>query len=359
MANLMEFKNSLVEFKKKIDREIEVFLDAKIAQVSQSDKWVGEGMEYVKKFVLTGGKRIRPALVYWGYKAAGGKEEEKILKACVGIELVHIFLLIHDDIIDRSDRRHGIETVNIWAQRKGKGMFEGGDMRRFGYSMGTIFGDMVFAWANQAIIEAKLDAEKTLLALGYLQDVVSMTIVGESQDVVIEYKEKVSEEEILEMCKNKTAKYTFEGPLHFGAMLAGADKDLLGVFSGYGIPIGIAFQIQDDILGVFGSEEKLGKSTASDITEGKKTILTARVFSHGSIYAQERLLHLLGKKDITSEEINEFQQIVMDSGALKYAKNKAREYAEQGKKEIENASISQEAKDFLLGAADYIINREL
>ncbi|HAV11831.1 MAG TPA: hypothetical protein DCX32_04830 [Candidatus Moranbacteria bacterium] len=355
----MDFKSSLGNFKEKIDKEIEVFLDGKILEISKDDEWVAEGMKYVKDLVLAGGKRIRPALMYWGYKAAGGEDEEKIMKACVGIELVHIFLLIHDDIIDRSERRHGLETVNLWGERKGRKMFERGDIRRFGYSMATILGDCVYAWANQAILEAKLDPQNTLKAMSYLQDIVSLTVVGQSQDLVIEYKLEANEDEISQMYRNKTAKYTFEGPLHLGALLAGADKKVLKSFSSYGVPIGIAFQIQDDILGVFGSEEKLGKSTASDIMEGKKTILTAKVFSDGSIFQQERLQYLLGRKDINSEEINEFQEIVMDSGALKYAKQKAEKYAEQGKSEIEKAPIDEEARQFLIGAANYIINREI
>lgn len=355
----MDFKGTLSEFKKKVDREIEIFFDEKIKEISQKDAWATEGMEYVKKLALTGGKRLRPALMYWGYKACGGKEEEKIIKAAVGIELTHIFLLIHDDIIDRSDRRHGIETVNFWAERKGKEMFEAGDMRRFGYSIATILGDMTYNWAIQAIIEADLDAEKTLQVLRYLQSVVATTCIGESQDVVIEYKSNVKEEEIIQMLINKTAKYTFEGPLCLGAKLAAADNEILKSFSDYSIPVGIAFQIQDDILGVFGSEEKLGKSVASDIVEGKKTVLTAKVFSDGNIFQQERLRDLLGKKDIDSNGINEFQQIVMDSGALKYAKQTAKEYARKGIDVIDKSKIETEAKDFLKAMAEYIINREI
>ncbi|KKW06731.1 MAG: hypothetical protein UY41_C0016G0001, partial [Candidatus Moranbacteria bacterium GW2011_GWE1_49_15] len=232
----MDFKSSLANFKEKIDKEIEVFLDGKILEISKDDEWVAEGMKYVKDLVLAGGKRIRPALMYWGYKAADGEDEEKIMKACVGIELVHIFLLIHDDIIDRSERRHGLETVNLWGERKGRKMFERGDIRRFGYSMATIFGDMAYAWANQAILEAELDPKNTLKALSYLQDIVSLTVVGQSQDLVIEYKLEAKEDEISQMYRNKTAKYTFEGPLHLGALLAGADEKVLASFSGYGIP---------------------------------------------------------------------------------------------------------------------------
>jgi geranylgeranyl diphosphate synthase, type I len=355
----MDFKSSLAEFKEKIDKEIESFLDAKISNISQQDKWVAEGMKYIKDLMLFGGKRIRPALMYWGYKAVGGKDEKKILKACVGVELVHIFLLIHDDIIDRSDRRHGMETVNIWGERKGRKMFETGDIRRFGYSMATIFGDMTSAWANQAIMEAGFDPKSTISALNYLQEVISTTIVGQSQDITIEYKLEAKEGEILEMYKNKTARYTFEGPLCLGGILAGIKKDDLGFFSEFGIPVGTSFQIQDDILGIFGSEDKLGKSTASDITEGKKTILTAKVFADASILQQERLQYILGRQDISSEDIGEFQEIIMDSGSLKYARKKAEDLAAQGKQSIEKSKISQEAKDFLIGAADYIIKREI
>jgi len=355
----MDFKASLAEFKKKIDKEIEIFLDGKLAEISQKDEWTGKGMSYVKKLVLSGGKRIRPALMYWGYKAAGGTDDEKILKACVGIELVHIFLLIHDDIIDLSDRRHNLETVNFWAAKQGEKMFGSENARRFGDSMAIVFGDIAYNLGIQAITEAGLDAQKTLDALNYLQSVVTTTCVGEAQDVMIEYSSEANENEIVKMLINKTARYTFEGPLHLGAKLAGADDAVLKSFADYSVPVGIAFQIQDDILGIFGSEEKLGKSVASDITEGKKTVLTAKVFSDGNMFQKERLRDLLGKKDISGEEINEFQQIVMDIGALKYSKQAAKDYAEQGKRSLEKAPIGQEAKDFLQSMAEYIVNREV
>jgi len=355
----MDFRKFLMEFKKRVDVEIEIFFDEKIAEISKEDPWVTEGMRYVKKLVLQGGKRIRPALVYWGYKACGGLEEERILKVCVGIELVHIFLLIHDDIIDQSDRRHGIETVNFWSERQGQKKFIEKDLRRFGNSMAIVLGDITYAWANRAFIEAGFTPEQTLKVLELLQKIVSMTCIGESQDVVIEYETKATEMEILQMYHNKTAKYTFEGPLHLGAILAGAGNEKLTDFSDYGIPVGVAFQIQDDILGIFGSEDKLGKSTASDIIEGKKTILTARVFSNGNIFQRERIDYLLGKRDITSEEISEFQEIIMDSGALKYAKEKARKYIKKAKIAIDKSDISMEAKEFLVNLAEYILKRDI
>jgi len=354
----MDFKQSLIEFKKKIDQEIEIFFNAKIRQLAKEDEFVAEGMRYVQKLVLSGGKRIRPALVWWGYRIAGGKDEKKILHACVGVELIHIFFLIHDDIIDESDRRHGIATLNVWGEEKSRQMFQKDWARRFGDSMAIVLGDLTQAWAQEAVLESGLDSQSVLEALKYLQKVVATTCVGEAQDVLIEYREKVSEEEILRMCENKTARYTFVGPLCFGALLAGAEKDLLKKFESYGVPLGIAFQIQDDILGVFGSEEKLGKSTASDIMEGKKTILTTQVMAQNNLFFKERMQDLLGKKNISSEEINEFQKVIMDSGALKYARQKAEKYAQKAKRTVKKIS-NLEGQKFLENLADYIIRREV
>ncbi|HBO16836.1 MAG: hypothetical protein UR69_C0001G0200 [Candidatus Moranbacteria bacterium GW2011_GWE2_35_2-] len=355
----MDIKEELKKFKDLLDPEIEKYLDKAIKEAGKEDLFIADALRFVKKYVLSGGKRLRPALMYYGYLAAGGKEREKALKTAVSIELIHAFLLIHDDIIDKDDMRHGVDTAHYHFSKLGKKYFPKKDSAHFGNSIAIIVGDMVGAMGNQIIFNSDFDTKNIMKALDRLQGIVSMTVIGQSQDVYIEYAGKASEKEILQMYKNKTAKYTIEGPLHLGAILGGAGDELLEKITRFSIPIGIAFQIQDDILGIFGSERKIGKPVGSDIQEGKQTILVARALEIGKADQKKVIKSLLGKEKLTSKDIDEFRRAIIASGALEYAQKTATDFIKQGKKEIESAQIKSEAKEFLLGMADYMMSRDV
>ncbi|MFA6382951.1 MAG: polyprenyl synthetase family protein [Parcubacteria group bacterium] len=355
MGKLVE----LEDFKKKIDIEIEKYLNRIIHETKKRDALMAEAVKYVKKMTLAGGKRLRPTLMYYGYLAANGKEKEKMIKAAVSIELIHMFLLIHDDIMDQDDKRHGLDTLHIKYKKLGKRIFKNRGLDHFGNSMAIIIGDMVGALGNQIIFESQFKAELVIRALAKLQSIVSMTVIGQSQDLYIEYRGRASEKEILSMYENKTAKYTVEGPLHLGAILGGAPEAVTAGLSRYAIPLGIAFQIQDDILGVFGHEEKLGKKIGADIIEGKQTLLVARAKNKANAKQQKILNELLGKKNLTGNDIKDFQDVLKETGSLDYAKNLSYELVLRAKRELQKIKINPEAKNFLNDIADYMIEREL
>lgn len=355
----MDFKETLRDFKKKVDKEIAEYLNKAIKEAKGRDMVIADALRYVREFTLAGGKRIRPALMYYGYVGAGGKEKEKMLKTAVSIELIHMFLLIHDDIIDRDIERHGKDTVNRNYEKIGKRIFPGKDPKHFGISMALVVGDMVAALGNQVIFNSGFDEKLVMEALSKLQSIISYTVVGQVKDFYIEYRGKASEKEILEMYEYKTAKYTIEGPLHLGSILGRIDeKQLLGI-SNYAIPIGIAFQIQDDILGIFGEEEKIGKEVGSDIEEGKITILVAKVWEKADKKQRKIFDGILGKKDLTKREIETFRKILKDTGSLDYARKLADGYIKKGKEELEKIKMEKEMKDFLSGMADYMTSREV
>ncbi|PIR73608.1 MAG: polyprenyl synthetase family protein [Candidatus Moranbacteria bacterium CG10_big_fil_rev_8_21_14_0_10_35_21] len=354
----MDVKKELADFKKKIDKEIEDYFDATIKEVAKIDLITTDSLRYVKKIILAGGKRLRPAFMFYGYLAAGGKEKEKILKTAVSIELIHMFLLIHDDIIDRDGKRHGMETVNLHYEKIGKKLFPKNSVDHFGNSMAIIIGDMVGALGNQIIFNSSFDSKIILKALYKLQNIVSLTVVGQTKDIYIEYRQKASEEEILKMYEYKTARYTVEGPLHLGAILGGTDENFLKNLSLFAVPIGIAFQIQDDILGIFGSEKKIGKEVGSDIKGGKETLLVEKAKEKGTPAQKKILEALLGSKNIKSADIEKFRSIILETGALEYAQKLSRDLIAQGKDSLEKMEFNSEAKEFLLGLADYMAERE-
>lgn len=349
----------LKQFKSEIDKDIASAFDEAISGAERQDVFVADALREVKQFTLAGGKRLRAAFMYYGYCAAGGTDPERMRKAAVSIELVHAFLLIHDDIIDRDELRHGVPTIHTHFRTLGGRLFLGKDAVHFGDSMGIIIGDMIAAIGNKIIFESGFPAELVLRALAKLQDIVSLTVVGEARDVLIGYRGEATEEEILSMYEHKTARYTVDGPLQLGVLLAGGSVEIAQSLEAYAVPIGIAFQIQDDILGVFGSEEKLGKPVGSDIAEGKITILVSKALSNASPSERKELLSILGKgESLRQEEIERFRSLITDLGAYRASQNMAREFIEEGKNALRNANISDESRTFLLGVADYMAARE-
>lgn len=355
----MDVHVELADFKVRVDQEIAHYLDRTIKETEKYDPFMTESLRYVKTLVLSGGKRLRAAFMYYGYIAAGGTDRERMLRAAVSIELIHIFLLIHDDIIDRDEKRHGVVTAHEHFRSIADTMFLHADSAHFGSSMAIIVGDMVGALGNQIIFESGFPPECILRALSKLQDIISFTVVGQAKDILIEYAGKATESEILSMYEHKTARYTIDGPLQLGVILAGGSEELATVFGRYAIPLGIAFQIQDDILGVFGSEEKVGKPIGSDIEEGKISILVSRALALAPKDSRGELSAILRKgKTLSRIDIDRFREILTDSGALSSSQETARTYIESGKQEILPIEFPREAKDFLVGIADYMMNRE-
>lgn len=357
----MEIEDELKAFKARLDPKIGAYFDKAIDEAGKEDILVADALRYSRALVLAGGKRLRAAFMYYGYLGAGGTEEEKMLEASMSIELIHAFLLVHDDIIDRDDVRHGVTTLHRHYADIGKRFFPEKDTEHFGNAMAIIIGDMLGAFGNDIIFCADFPLEQRFQALSRLQSIVSSTVIGQARDIYMEYQGEAREEEILSMYRNKTARYTVEGPLHLGALLAGASQELLDGLSAYAIPLGIAFQIQDDILGIFGSTKRLGKPVGSDIEEGKITLLVSRALQGGTGEQRKRLKAILSLgKELTEKEIREFQTLIEATGALEGTKQLAAQYIEEGKQALETIreKLDPRAYHFLSSVAAYMLKRE-
>jgi len=355
----VDAKVELQNYKKILDKELAGYFSQKLKETRDFGTSAKGVMKSIREMVLAGGKRIRAAFMYWGYRAAGGREFEKIVEASMSIELTHIFLLIHDDIIDRDDFRHGIQAIHKKYEKLAQRFYKKTDPGHFGESMAIVAGDMAAAFGNEIIFNSRFAPENKQKALSKLQEIVVNTVSGEILDVVLEAKGKATGNEVLEVHRNKTAKYTIEGPLQLGALLAGANEKVLKILSDYAVPVGIAFQIQDDILGVFGSEKKLGKPVCSDLREGKQTLLVVKALEFGSKSDKKVINNLLGKRNVNEKEIEAFRNVIQKTGSLLYSQNLAKKYVEKGKLAIEKSSFEKNTKDFLIGIADYIVNREV
>jgi len=354
----MDIKEELEKYKKNVDKEIDAYLNRVIEETKEVDLFVLDAVKYFKKMILSGGKRIRPIMMCVGYKAAGGTSYEEIVKTSISIELIHAFLLMHDDIIDRDDLRHGTKTMHARYRDYNKRLLLGKDAIHFGNSIGIILGDFIYSLGNQVLFESKFAPELIVKALNKMQGVVGLTCVGEIQDVYMEYKNKATEDEILTMYKNKTAKYTFEGPLQLGAILAGADDEFCDSIADYAVPIGIAFQLRDDMLGVFGDTKKTGKPVDSDIAEGKRTLMVSRAFANATKSQKKELELLCGNTKIDIKGIQKFQQIMIDTGAKDSVENYMENLIQQSQSALERLRLQGDSKEFLLLLSQHLNKRE-
>lgn len=373
----MDAKQALHKFIPRVNEVVKKELQKEIKKSSNILALVTDLLQSTSE-ISYGGKRLRGAFVYYAYLMLGGKNHSEIIKTSAFVELIHNYILIIDDIQDNSELRHGKQTLHnryedYYRQlilpirkRKMKRHLEDyefdGDPQHFGISIGLMGGLILSHYAQMIFLKTKFDHNLKTRALEKLNRTIVDTAYGQTVDIYGEKVGDVDEEYVLNVHKYKTGKYTYENPLHIGAILAGGNDDDLKALSQYAIPGGIAFQIQDDILGMFGDEEKTGKPADSDLREGKWTLLIVKALERGNQRQKKTLITALGNKNLTKEDHEEVKKIIIETGSLQYSKDLAIAYVKKAKRALKrNAKPywNKEGVDFLEGIADYMINREL
>lgn len=334
------------------------YIEEKRKSVAESDVFLTSALTNVEEVVLGGGKRLRGALLYHGYKAAGGTDESIAIQAAAGMEFIHTYLLIHDDIMDRDSLRHGVETLHKRYEHFAERHFPTKDAPHFGASLAITLGDMVCAWGNDCIFGIDLPRGQVKSAIKKVQEVVHRTGIGQIRDMYIEFAGAATEEEIIEMYKDKTAYYSLAGPLQIGLLLGGGNEKLDQVFQNYALPLGIAFQLQDDLLGLYGEQAHLGKTVGSDISEGKFTLLIQKTAQCLDKEKQQKLTHILGLGEaVTPEDIAWVRQQVTETGAKEVIETRIKEYIEKALAVLAEAEAPAETKNFLVDLAGYMNTR--
>jgi len=353
-------KDGLADFRGRINPLLREHFDTVINETAEKDALVAEALESVKDIVLAGGKRLRAAFMCAGYFAAGGTDEERILRTSMSIEFIHAFLLVHDDVVDRDDLRHGRPSLHARYARFGRSVLSRkDDAEHFGDSIAIILGDMVAALGNDLIFRSGFPCEHVFRALSELQRTVSYTVIGQAMDLSFEFRKDIGKEDVLRMYEYKTAKYTVEGPLVLGALLAGGDDGLIEALRRYAVPTGIAFQIRDDILGVFGAESKLGKPVGSDIEEGKRTLPVVTAIERLGSSDRAELIRMLDSGSVDGKALERFRDMVRRSGALDSSSDSMVQLIKQAKESVSSAVVPDDMKRFLSGIADYISERTI
>ena len=295
-----------------------------------------------------GGKRLRGSLVKLGYEMSGGQPNTSINEVAVAYEIFQTSILAHDDIIDLSPTRRGKPTV--YRQL-------GGD--HYGISQTICLGDIGFFLANKLIVDSNFDSDLKVKALHYFSRMVINTGLGEMLDIELPHlKQERSEDDVIIINRLKTADYTISYPLMIGAILGGASDEKLAKITQFGTDLGIAFQIQDDILGIFGDEHTLGKSVTSDIEEGKNTLLITEAYKNANNEQKQILDKYYGNGEVSSEHLEQIKQVFIDTGALEYSKNMASQYVESAKKLIPELTESEDHRQLLSEMSEFLVNRD-
>lgn len=353
-----EFLRSLDVVKGEVEGHLETFLRDKTAEATRISPGAEELIRVLSEFTLRGGKRLRAGLVYYGHRCFSGRDTEAVWKVAMCLELVQSFLLIHDDVIDEDDTRRGGCTVHRHYSDLHRERYHRRNPKHFGESMAILCGDLALTLANEIIGRLVLDAPVRGALLDRMHRMVSHVIYGECMDVLSEVEAEVSERDILGIGMLKTASYTVEGPLHMGALLGGAGSEDLERLSGYAIPLGKAFQVQDDILGLFGDAAKLGKPVGSDIREGKKTLLILKALQKADPDQRAFLDRMLGNKDVAEEQVEEIRRLVVETGALDACKEMARKLVEDSRRALAACRWREDGVAFLEGAIEFMVERE-
>lgn len=363
-ASAQKGKQTLKDFQKIFNPEIEKYLEYMQTKIH------GEfDMEVTKKafdvfvdYSTREAKRLRASFVYYVHKMYNGKQEKGALQAGIVIELEHAHLLMVDDFMDRSKSRRGGPSAHLEFEKYYReANYSGANIEHFGNSI-SVNASLIGAYLGQHLLaEMEATADTRLRFLENLNRNLVITGIGQITDVTNAYRPSVSEEDVMKMLKWKTGVYTYENPIHTGAILAEAPDEELEKLAEFAIPGGISFQIQDDILGMFGDAKEMGKSAMDDLAEGKYTLLIHKALEKANEKQLQIIRRNLGRANITEQDHEDVKKVIVDTGALEYTRNKALELVKQAKDSLarnKDESWNMEGFDYLNNIADYVIERK-
>lgn len=335
----------LSKIKNRINRELSSFIQDTDRTFSLSKK-SALLFKNIKDFILRKGKRARPVLFIIGYLGFSKKVAPGLYRSALSLELLHDFFLIHDDIIDKSDKRRGKPTLHKVLNnylKKNKGVkFSGEDLT-------IVLADVMYAMAIHAFLSVKENSQRKEKALRRLIEAAIYTTSGEFIELLSGIKgiENITKPDIYQIYDLKTAYYTFACPLAAGATLAGANRKQIRNLFNYGIYLGRAFQIKDDILGMFGEEDKIGKSLLTDLQEAKKTLIIWYAYNNSPKKNQQIIKNIFSKKNINISDLLKMRKIITTSGALDCAKKEISHFIERAQSLNKYSKMQAKYKNLL------------
>ncbi|MFC1704098.1 polyprenyl synthetase family protein [Candidatus Omnitrophota bacterium] len=304
--------------KKEIDKELPRFLKEtdRLYHLSRISPLLSKS---IYDFVLRDGKRVRPILFIIGYKGFAKKTAANLYRSALAIELLHDFMLVHDDIIDKSETRRGKPSMHALLN---KHLRHYKKIKFNGQDLSIVVGDVMYAMAINAFLSINENFARKEKALKKFIEAAAYTGTGEFIELLSGALpiQTTTKQDINKIYDYKTARYTFSTPLVTGAILAGASDRQADRLFQFGIYLGRAFQIKDDILGIFGDEKKIGKSTLSDLQEAKKTLLIWHAYHSGNTHTKALIKKVFSKKRVMKNDCLAIRRVIEEAGTLKYCR---------------------------------------
>ena len=313
----------------RVDRVLAEFVSAQEAQLAPLSDDLAPMYDALRA-LLAGGKRLRPAFCFWGWRAAGGEDADSAVAAAAALELVHACALLHDDVMDASELRRGQPAAHRRLATYHEQQGWRGSPDAFGVGAAILLGDLCLAWADTLLYTSGLDDEALRRGKPVFDAMRTEVTAGQLLDLRAQASAGNDVGAALRVMRYKTASYTVERPLQLGARLAGGDTDLVAALGAYGVPLGMAFQLRDDLLGVFGDPEHTGKPTGDDLREGKRTVLVA-IAAERADAAQSAVLARVGSSDLGDGEVEALRTVLVETGARAEVERMIDEYALQAR----------------------------
>ncbi len=344
----------LAEVAKAVDARLESLLDAEVARWAGFDGDLEPPLDALRAFVLGGGKRLRPAFCHWGFVGAGGDPIDPLwVEAGAALELLHCFALVHDDVMDGSSTRRGLPTVHVAFETRHRDAAWRGEGRRFGEGAAILVGDLAFVLADRLLAGASRPAWD-------VWDELRLEVnMGQYLDMLHTATGAPTVDAARRICTYKTAKYTIERPLHLGAALAGVvDPATQAAFSAYGLPLGEAFQLVDDLLGAFGDPLRMGKPVGDDLREAKPTRLLALALERAEGDDLTLLRRRVGAADLTRDEVLAILDVLEATGARADVEAAVAELVDTALLAAEQLPVTGEARAALADIATFVVLRD-
>ena len=345
---------NLVHVAKRVDARLDDFLWAERERWAELDPGLIDPIDEVRRLVLAGGKRLRPAFCHWGFVGAGGDPDDpRVVDAGCAFELMHAFALFHDDVMDDAATRRGAPTTHTVHAARHVEAGWAGEARRYGEGVAILVGDLAFVYADVLLRGAPVEAVA-------IWDELRIELnIGQFLDVAGSVQRVRSVDAADRICRYKSGKYTIERPLHLGAVMATPERadELIDGLSAYGLPLGDAFQMRDDVMGAFGDESVTGKPVGGDLREGKPTPLLARAVA-AATPAQRVVLDRVGDPDLADTEVAAIQQVIVETGALDALEAHIGALTTAAIDSLERVDITTEARTELTALAEYVSWRQ-
>ncbi len=346
------------QFRSELQATIDAFLD------EQADRLAPLGDDAARlvaeaRVAVTGGKRFRAAFCYWGFRAAAREEydERAVLRASAALELLHASALVHDDLMDASDTRRGRPATHRGFAALHQQQAWPGDPDQYGASAAILLGDLLLSWSDELLRRCGLPWDRVGPALEVLDACRSEVIAGQFLDVSVQARGRADVDTAMTVLRYKSAKYSIERPVHIGAALAGAGPDMVEELSRFGLPLGEAFQLRDDILGTFGDQARTGKPVGDDLREGKPTPLLAIAVERTGA-ADAELLARVGQVDLGPDEVTALQRLFEECGAREEIESSIAELTAEAVASLDEAPLEPGAVSALRELASYVAARD-